>query len=292
MKDDSNVSQVKSQLDELTHLFKNASTCHESLLLLIPPDEKDKQNVWFSSITKFNRGFIEDITMWHSDVDKRPHRPKKPISDAVQPQDTPLEGEIVVQENTGMEPSLFVSQHNAQDDVLPSDSISNQGSRSSSKVSTTSSVCLRAEAEVAALLTRQRMLKEKHAIEEQEEQLRRKKEQFQLEADIAANIAKVSVLRTGCSVRSTASQKSNGMESYFQAKEKTLEMFNVDTEPKVETVQQTVKQDKPIPLPKGTSVPSRPHGTIPHSSLQHYITTAQPTATENPCLLSVMQKQN
>ncbi|KAL7871628.1 hypothetical protein SRHO_G00066110 [Serrasalmus rhombeus] len=83
---------------------------------------------------------------------------------------------------------------------------------------------------MAALLARQHMLKEKHAIEEQEEQLRKKKEQLQLEADTAATVAKVNVLRIGSTVRSTTSRKSNGMESYFKTKDKTFEVLNADAE--------------------------------------------------------------
>lgn len=114
-------------------------------------------------------------------------------------------------------------QHDSQYDVLPSDSISNQGSKLSSKVSSSSSARLRAEAEMAALLTRQNMLKEKHAIDEQEEQLRKRKEQLQLEAEIAATAAKpkVNVLKTGSAVQSSASRKFNVMESYFKTKRKT-----------------------------------------------------------------------
>lgn len=42
--DDNNDSQIKSQHDELIHLFMDASELQESLLALIPLDEKDKQN--------------------------------------------------------------------------------------------------------------------------------------------------------------------------------------------------------------------------------------------------------
>ncbi len=70
------------------------------------------------------------------------------------------------------------SQNDDQDDILPCDSISNlssgkQGSKSN--VSTTSSARLKAEAEIAALLARQSLLKEKHSLEEQEEKLRQQK---------------------------------------------------------------------------------------------------------------------
>lgn len=119
------------------------------------------------------------------------------------------------------------SQNDDQDDILPCDSISNissgkQGSKSS--VFTTSSARLKTEAEIAALLGRQSVLKEKHSLEEQEEKLRQQKEELQLKADIAASMAKVNVLRTsGSGVRSAASHRSDGMESYFKKKGKAVE---------------------------------------------------------------------
>ncbi|KAL7880985.1 hypothetical protein SRHO_G00032390 [Serrasalmus rhombeus] len=161
---------------------------------------------------------------------------------------------------------------------------------------------------MAALLARQHMLKEKHAIEEQEEQLRRKKEQLQLEADIAATAAKVNMLRIGSTVRSTTSRKSNGMESYFKTKDKTFEVLNADAEtfvpqtldvnakgnitignakPKVKTVQQSVKGDKPAPFLMGPFDPSTPCSTIPCLPLQQ---AACPVTSGN--LLSIMEKQS
>ncbi len=71
------------------------------------------------------------------------------------------------------------------------------------------------------------MLKEKHSLEEQEEKLRQQKEELQLKADIAASMAKVNVLRTsGSGVRSAASHRSDGMESYFKKKGKAVEALN------------------------------------------------------------------
>ncbi|KAL7849609.1 hypothetical protein SRHO_G00212320 [Serrasalmus rhombeus] len=161
---------------------------------------------------------------------------------------------------------------------------------------------------MAALLARQHMLKEKHAVEEQEEQLRRKKEQLQLEADIAATVAKVNVLRIGSTVRSTTSRKSNGMESYFKTKDKTVEVLNADAEtfvpqtldvnakgnitignakPKVKTLQQSVKVEKPAPFLMGPFDPSTPCSTIPCLPLQQ---AACPVTSGN--LLSIMEKQS
>ncbi len=51
------------------------------------------------------------------------------------------------------------------------------------------------EAERAALVARAESLKERHYIEEQVEKLRKRKEQTELEAEIAASTAKLSVLK-------------------------------------------------------------------------------------------------
>ena len=78
---------------------------------------------------------------------------------------------------------------------------------------------------MAALLSWQRLLKEKHALEEQQGQIRKQK-QLKLEADIAASMAKVNVLRTsGASVRSASSRKLDGMASYFEKR------LNIQAEP-------------------------------------------------------------
>ncbi|XP_014850999.1 PREDICTED: uncharacterized protein LOC106922808 [Poecilia mexicana] len=296
MKDDKNYSQVKSQLDELTHLFKDATVLHESLLHLIPLDEKDKQNTWFSSIIKYNKGFIEDVEIWLSETSQCSSRPS---SDKLRSQETPTGEEMEVQEQ--MEPQLSAHfQHDIQDDVLPSDSVSNQGSKLSSKVSSTSSARLRAEAEMAALLTRQTMLKEKHAIEEQEEQLRKRREQLQLEAEIAATAAKVKVLKTGSAARSSASRKSNGMESYFKTKRNAVESLNADAntfvlqtkrkpinenaELQIKPMQQNVTKKRSPPLLGSSHPVSRTMSNMP---LQQ---AAQSATNEN--LLSIMEKQN
>lgn len=72
-----------------------------------------------------------------------------------------------------------------QDDINPSDSISNVGSKGSSQrsaatrrstTSTTSSARIKAEADIAALLVCQNLMKGKHAIEEKEQTLRKQKE--------------------------------------------------------------------------------------------------------------------
>lgn len=306
MNDDENESQVKLQLNELIHLFKNAIELHESLLPLMPTDEQDKQNVWFSSITKYNQAFIEDVQIWLAGIIKRCGRP----SDEASSQKAPPEGDVQSHKHKEKElHMLLYSQHDVQDDVSPLDSISNCGSRANSRVSSTSSAYRKAEAEMAALLTRQRLLKEKHSLEEQEEKLRRRKEELQLEADIAEVVAKATVLKMGSTVRTTASRKSNGMESYLKANEKALKFLYVDAETfvpqtvnTVKSVQQHLKEDESGPLAHvkqfNTHLPSQQKACLtgPPAHVRQYNThlplqqNAGPATNDN--LASIMHTQN
>lgn len=85
---------------------------------------------------------------------------------------------------------------------------------------------------MAALIALQKLLKEKHALEAQEKQRRKKrKEQLQLEEEIAAYMTKINVLKAGSSVlRRAASKGSDGIESYFRKGGKTTEALNTDAE--------------------------------------------------------------
>lgn len=251
-KDEKNVSLVKSQVDVIVQLLDNATALHDSLLLLIPSDEQKVQNEWFLKISKYKEGFLQDVEAWFKATSGRPGKaPSETQVTGRLQQEEASEKEIPVedgkehqfpqnpntqihhleetaslqqnQQNDGHNEMPQFHQHSQndyQDTVAPTDSVSNQGSKSSgsrSKVSSTASACLRAEAEMAALLARQRWLKEKHALEEQEEQIRKQKEQLQLEAEIAASMAKVNVLKTsGSSVHRRVSRKKDGMDSYFK----------------------------------------------------------------------------
>ncbi|GAA6083699.1 uncharacterized [Tachysurus ichikawai] len=67
-----------------------------------------------------------------------------------------------------------------------------------SGVSSISSVCLKAEAELAALKARQKLLKDEHELEDKEEQLRKRKEQLNLQGEIEVQMAKLNVLKSEC----------------------------------------------------------------------------------------------
>lgn len=82
------------------------------------------------------------------------------------------------------------------DDVIQHDGISNVGKRlskgrSESGRSSTASAGIKTKADKAALIAT--ALKERHALEEQEQQLQRKREQLDLEAELAATNARLAI---------------------------------------------------------------------------------------------------
>lgn len=82
-----------------------------------------------------------------------------------------------------------------------------------SRVSSTSSARIKAEADKAALMERMTALKMKHLLEAKEEELRKEKEQLALETDLAAANAKLRVLEINLKC---GSKGSDGMNSYFE----------------------------------------------------------------------------
>lgn len=107
------------------------------------------------------------------------------------------------------------------DDIGPDDSVSNvskskSGSKSGSS-ETSSYACIQAEVERAAILERVAALDKKHEPEAQQEQLKKRQEQLELETELAAANAKISVLEAMRSKDSSkASLRSDGMSSYLR----------------------------------------------------------------------------
>lgn len=149
-----------------------------------------------------------------------------------------------------------------KDDVTPSDSISNvqsrryaqsaasgksSGSGKRSSVSSTSSARIMAEADLAALMARQKLLQDKHALEVEEQQIRKRKERLKLDEEIAAHLAKVNVLRAASTSgsKNTVTDQSNAMNSYLkngQGKTK----FNIEAAPFIPQRLETVKQQSKL----------------------------------------------
>lgn len=211
MKRRENASDVKQCLENLNTLCEKAATTYSELLTLLPAEELIKQNEWFSSILKYSHTFQKDTEQWIIKAGQKTQQQK---------------------DSNGTQSCQTKEQTQIEDDINPDDSVSNVGSQktTTSQYSSTSSSRLKAEAELAALTLRHKLLKEKHALEEEDQRLRKRKEELQLNAEIAEKMAKLEILK----VNSTASGKStskvsDGMKSYFK-KAQLSQQLNVDAE--------------------------------------------------------------
>lgn len=188
------------------------NSVHASLLDLLPHDEKEKHETWFKAKMLFNNECICDAKLWMSCNDGERIEFTDNISNTIHQNVT---AEKVIMPN----PVSSVIKQSVEDH-----SISNVGSQCSShrsglsKLSTTSSVRIQAEAERAALMARTAALKERHALEEREQQLRRQREELDLETELAALTAKLAVLQAS-KLKGSSQASADGMNSYL-AKEK------------------------------------------------------------------------
>lgn len=306
MKNDDNAKEVQTKLDKLIQFYENAKAAHESVLILLPKEEKETQIDWFKRVTKHSMNFTQDIEQWLLETGRIKHVTTTAETNLtlISPEEVPVElKEQIPSSQLDVEATVDI-----QDDIQPKDSVSNVGSKksklssavSSSRVSSASSARVKAEAEVAALVVRQRHLKDKHTLEEQEDQLRRKKEQLEIEADIAATVAKIKVLGASraSSVQSHFSHTSDGMESYFEkGQEKKMADSNVEIDysskhsvinpqmPMITTKERTGTQTQSFPRAHLTQSGSNP-GEHPQ------VTCSASRNNEQNNITAIMERQN
>ena len=148
-------TEVRNALDGYIELCVETRSMHDTLMGLLPHDERERHETWFKAKIMFNDEFIAEIKVW-----------------------------VCQTEGTG----------DNNDEINPDDSVSNVGkcsnkSESCKRSSTTSSAQIIAAAEKAAIVARMAGLTERHALEEQELQLKRRKEQLDLETELADMMA-------------------------------------------------------------------------------------------------------
>lgn len=152
----------------------------------LPEDEFKKQDIWFKVKLLCVHDFNVLINKWVT------------------------ENEGVQTDKKGFE--------NEQVTVEPHESVSNVESKRSSKSSRSSSMSavLQAKAEKAALVARAAALKEKHALEEKADQLRRQVKNLKIEAEMAAATAKLAAFNDSEGSSISSSYHFDGMESYLK----------------------------------------------------------------------------
>ena len=201
-------TMVCDALYELRVVCDDAKSIHEQLLGFMPSDEQEKHEIWFKAKLLSLNECVRDAEMWVSNNEGN-------IQETVGAANNEETVGVANNENNAHAYGRVV------DDISPNDSVSNVGSKRSSKGSrasggsSTASARIIAEADKAALIVRATALKERHALEEQEQQLRRKREQLDLEAEIAATNAKLAVLQSS-EVSSTGSRSKGAMSSHLE----------------------------------------------------------------------------
>ncbi len=202
------VPNVEKQMKRFVKYCEEAEDLHNSIVEMpIPKDEFDKQTKWFDAKLAENQCFQKEITEWLSDA-----------------------GRTLRADKTCDASSAVNSE------IGPDDSISNVSTKQSqcSKVlkgsastsSSTSSARIKAMAERAALVQHAASMEKKHTLEEEEERLRiqserlkRQKEQLMMNAKIAANDARLSVLKTSAV---GSSKKASSDDSKLKKKSHSL----------------------------------------------------------------------
>ena len=214
-------TMVCDALNELRVVCDDAKCMHKQLLGLMPGDEQENHEIWFKAKFLSLNECIHGAEMWVSKFEGNIQENVGVTNNVGNANTNEVginqNGDVTSNGDNAHATGLVV------DDIGPNDSISNVGSKCSSKGSgaskgsSTASARIKAEADKAALVARATGLKERHALEEQEQQLRRRREQLDLEAEIAATNARLAVLQS-FDVRSAGSGSKNAMSSYLENK--------------------------------------------------------------------------
>lgn len=246
IRDKEHVKEVKCAFEKYTVLCDEAKRVHVTLLGYLPTTEATKQEIWYQAKMLNVNDFIAVVSKWLTEVQWCPAAAHSGDIN-VEEKEEHVNGDDNDEQEVQVETAVNGGNGEEEVHVEPHDSISNIESRISSKrsssKSTTSSACIKAEADKAALmaraaalrekhaleeqehLLRKRMEEQKHAMEEQEHLLRRRKEQLELDTELAATTARLAVLQACGS--SVASKQTDGMESYIRkgAKPKSKATF-------------------------------------------------------------------
>ena len=191
MKVITNVEEVNESMTKYGQLVEEFNNTHKAYQLLLSKEECELDTEkWYILKVGDMTAFMASVTKWKNTI---------------------IQGEID-HDNIGLN----------VDNVAPEDSISAVLSHRSSRsaTSSTSSARIRAEAEKAAIQTRIQALKQKHALEEEEEelnvqkeQLRKRRETLELHTELAATTAKLTVYKSA--EEQIDSNSMDGMNAYY-----------------------------------------------------------------------------
>lgn len=257
----SNEAMYKTKLDE----FKQAHAQYQCMLN--ETDRESDTKTWFEPKWAVITEFLSSLSQWWSSLkttedSTHVHDQLAAVTDDIRPEDSA---------------SAVRSQRSQT---------SKRQSRSLLSSQTTSSVRIQAEAERATLLVKAAALKEKHALEEKEEQLnhekeqiRKKKELLDIHTELAATLAKISVLKSAEDDENDPNSTNvDGMNEYFDShidKDDTLDFKDIVMTPSVKPKAGTTWHHSTVHMPAHTevSMPQPQHTTV----VQQTTTTTRPS---------------
>ena len=181
------------QYKKLLEDFKE-SNCNV-LLYLTEEEKKTDQEGWFEPKLQTCQDFIKATEQWV--------------------QDTKLHLELTQTSLKDVAPSDSASQTRRRSET---------GSRRSGRsvASSAASARLKEEANRAALLAKAASLKDMHALEQKEAQLRADREQLELQTALAVSDAKIKVFKENEAPENEAHEQRDGMNDYAQARASTM----------------------------------------------------------------------
>lgn len=164
--------EIKSSFSKYQVLINDAKVAHNNLLELLPIDEKEKHETWFKAKLLSVNEFCQCVENHFKST------------------------------NNGTTEDVQL-----EDDIKPTDGVSNVGTSSCTKSRTTERSSrsskaafevahAQAEAKKAALLARASALKKKHELEKEVESIRKRMEQVEMDAEIEASDAELAILQT------------------------------------------------------------------------------------------------
>lgn len=199
MNDPEYLEEVKGNMIKFNELLEDFKALHVSYSRMLDEDtQKEDNEKWYQPRCVQIVTFLATVTKWISDMEHHstltsfpPPEESASIRDPP-PEEYTLAGDRLHEEREYTK--AIVDMDYA--DVCTIRSIKSiKSSASTSSYSSSKSLRISAEAERAALMAKAAKLQEKHAIEEQEQMLKKRRETLELQTEIAAATAKVNYLK-------------------------------------------------------------------------------------------------
>ncbi|XP_059901180.1 uncharacterized protein LOC132452529 [Gadus macrocephalus] len=280
MDDETHLEEIKGNMDKFNAMFDEFKSNHESYQATLSDEDRSNDTTsWYIPKLEQINAFMDNVAKWIAATERQDTEHDVPVS------------------SSGLEISADVKFRPPDDrSFLYSDRESTVSRRS---VSSTESVCIRVEAERAALLAKVATLQEKHALEDQQEQLdcqreklRKRMETLDLETELDATTAKIEYLKNA----ESQAVKGNALDAMNTYLEENVESVSL---PFLEQLRDTrLKDGVQVQFPVSHTLPRTPR--VQYSMREQSIYPLQAPSRssvpnpgqESDNLSKILEKQN